>query len=117
MAAGKYDFVIEQGTLFYLYIEWLDEQGNYVNLTDATARLKARIEKADTDAVVDWSTANGGQITITAAMGRIEISVLATATDDLDFNSAFYDLEIDFGAGIVVRLLEGIVTLSKEVTR
>ena len=41
----------------------------------------------------------------------------ATQSAALDFNSAVYDLEIVSPAGVVTRLVQGTVTLSREVTR
>ena len=45
---------------------------------------------------------------------NIKLSMTATATAALDFETAVYDLELVSGAE-VTRLIEGIVTLSKEV--
>ena len=49
--------------------------------------------------------------------GQFTITMTAAATALLNFSSLKYDLEAVSGAGTVTRLLEGIITLSKEVTK
>jgi hypothetical protein len=48
--------------------------------------------------------------------GSIGIYIAADTSQNLDFNEAYYDLEIVSGA-TVTRLVEGKVKLSKNVTR
>ena len=68
-----------------------------------------------------WTVANpdANEITVTRSSFdptncNIEVSMTAAATAALDFEMAVYDLELVSGAE-VTRLIEGIVTLSKEV--
>ena len=52
--------------------------------------------------------------------GTIGVNIAAVTSSLLDFNSAVYDLEIASGSGstvTVVRLLQGKVKLSKEITQ
>jgi hypothetical protein len=48
--------------------------------------------------------------------GSLAIYISADSTEDLNFNEAYYDLEMVNGS-VVTRLLEGKVKLSKNVTR
>jgi len=68
-----------------------------------------------------WTVANPAANIITVTRSsftptncNIEVSMTASATAALDFETAVYDLELVSGVA-VTRLIEGIVTLSKEV--
>lgn len=114
MAAGLYNFTIEQGATFRRTITWHD-----VDLTGFTARLHARRQIPDTDTVLDL--ASGNELTITPDNpdpdSTIEIELTDEETAALDFDTAHYDLELESAGGEVTRLLYGVITLSREVTR
>ena len=116
MAAGIYNFTIEQGTTFTRTFKYKDSEGNPIDLTSNggfTARMDIRT-KAGGDLINAFST-SGGQITITNT-NFITLTIGATSTSNYSFNSAVYDLEIVSPAGVVTRLLQGKIKLSKEVT-
>jgi hypothetical protein len=61
---------------------------------------------------------NGTGIDFGGTDGMIYIKISDTDTESLDFDTAIYDLELtDTNTGKVIRLLQGTVKLSKEVTR
>ncbi len=117
MAAGTYNFTIEQGARFSKRIEWKDAADDLVPLTGLAARMHLR-PKVDSATVLLEMTTDNGRITLTDP-GIIEWALGADVTADLDFSSAVYDLEIydPLDDTVVDRLLEGKVTLKKEVTR
>ena len=49
------------------------------------------------------------------AAGKFKLSIPHTKTKDLNFTTAYYDLEIEYG-GDRIRLMEGQIRLSKELT-
>lgn len=116
MAAGRYNIKIEQGATFRFEIVYRDSNSAIVNLTGFTARMQIRPIPSSTTILVNASTANG-KIVITPSQGRIVVTLSATETAALDFTTARYDLEIEATDGTVTRLIEGVVTLSPEVTR
>ena len=116
MAAGRYNIKIEQGATFRFEIVYRDSNSAIVNLTGYTARMQIRPIPSSATILVNASTANG-KIVITPLLGQIVVSLTATETAALDFTSARYDLEIEASNGTVTRLIEGVVTLSPEVTR
>lgn len=116
MSAGKYDFTLEQGATFSRDIVYKDANGAIVNLTGYSARMQIRVFKDSSAALLSATTQNG-KITVDGAAGKISVVIAPSDTNALDFDKAVYDLEIESASGTVVRLLEGIVSFSKQVTR
>jgi len=116
MGAGTYNFTIEQGATFKRIMTWKDSNGNPINLTGYTARMQVRTAKDSPNVILTLDTDTNGGITLGGVSGTITIEISASKTASLDFKTAVYDLELEKD-GSVVRLLEGSVTLSKEVTK
>lgn len=117
MAAGQYNFTIEQGTTFTQPFVWKETaSGPVINLTGYTARMQIRPTLADTNILLDLTTANG-KLAIDGPNGKVTIQLTATETAALDFVTAVYDLELVSGSGAVTRLLKGTISLDKEITR
>ena len=114
MVARIANFVVEQGATFAKSFTW-KEGGVAKDLTGYTARMKARPSITSDTVLIDASTANG-KITIDPLVGVIEVTVSATETAAMTFTTAVYDLELVSGA-VVTRLVQGTLTLSREVTR
>ena len=131
MAAGRYSFVIEQGATTNFEIQYKDSNNNPINLSDYTGRLQIRSTFAQDNGELfltlsssknpdgtglDFSGSNGST---SPTSGSIGIYIAACTSSALTFNEAKYDLEIYSGSGhcpFTIRLLEGNVKLSKEVT-
>jgi hypothetical protein len=126
MAAGRYSFTLEEGATLNLQIDWSDGDGNPVDLTDYHSRMQIRPSVECSTILLSLSSSldvdgtgiilSGSNGTTPLSSGSIAIYISAAASEGLDFNDAYYDLEMvknDF----VVRLLEGRVKLSKNVTR
>lgn len=124
MSAGQFNFTntsygrnaIEQGATWDISMVFKDGDGDPVDLTGYTARMMIRKNISDATPQLELSTTNG-RIIITAGTGGIQLLVEAEDTADLDFVSGVYDLEIEDSGGVVTRLMEGEIELSKEVTR
>lgn len=87
------------------------------DLTGYTARMHIRKAVSSPDPPLFSLTTENGRIQLTPAEGRIVLLVSATDTALLSFSTAVYDLELVSGGGVVTRLLQGSVSLSREVTR
>jgi len=118
MAAGKVNITIEQGATFRKQLIWNAAGGGPNDLTGYTARMQIREKVSDTSPTVDITTANSG-ITLGGTAGTIDLFISDVATDAITFQSGVYDLEMvdTGGSGDVTRLIEGVVTVSKSVTR
>lgn len=115
MTAGIYDIVIEQGATWNPVFTWKDSAGAAINLTGYSARLQIREKVTSSTTLVSLTSASG--ITLGGAAGTIAPLLTATETAALNFATGVYDLELVSGSGVVYRLLQGRVKLSKEVTR
>jgi hypothetical protein len=115
MAAGTYDFTIEQGVSIRQPLIWKDSAGDRVNLTGYSARMQIR-SSYDTAVLLELSTALG-TIIITPASGTITLVLSNVTTAAIDWRKARYDLELTAPNGTVTRLLEGYIYVSREITR
>lgn len=131
MAAGRYSFVIEQGATTNFEIQYKDSNNAPIDLTNYTGKLQIRSTFAQNNGELyltlssslnsdgtglNFSGSNG---TTPPTSGSIGIYIAACTSSALTFNEALYDLEIYSGSGdcpYTVRLLEGKVQLSKEIT-
>ena len=115
MAAADYDLLIEQGATFDFSIIWKDDNDTPIDLTGYSARMQIR-QTYDTDPIISLTSASGGGIALGGEAGTIDITVPATTTDDIEISRGRYDLELEL-AGVVTRLIQGRVQISKEVTK
>lgn len=126
MSAGKYSFIIEQGSTVNFGINYQDSTGSAISLANYSAKMQIRPTIASTEIYstlssslyadntgINMSGSSGAQ---DPASGSIGIFMSATSSSLLNFVEAVYDLEITSGS-VVTRILEGKIQLSKEVTR
>ena len=132
MAAGKYNFIIEQGATTNFEFVYKDSSGNPIDLTGYTARMDLRATPGASTSYLTLSSSLGpcgtglnmsgsGGLSASKPLtsGSIGVYISAASSSALTFTEASYDLEIVSGSGncaVVTRLIEGKVTLSKEVT-
>ena len=126
MAAGRYSFVIEEGATTNIQINWTDESGSAIDLTGYHARMQIRPSVQSDVVYLSLSSSlesdgtginlSGSNFTTPLQSGSMAIYISADVTTQLDFNEAFYDLEL-VRQNTVTRLLEGKVKLSRNVTR
>jgi hypothetical protein len=114
--ASTYNIIIDQGATYTLAISYKDSNGAAINLTNYTAAMQLRSTYTSVDAVLSLSSPSNG-IVITGATGLISITITDTQTAALSSNNFVYDLEITSSSNVKTRLIQGIVTISPEVTR
>ena len=117
MTPGKLNLTIYQGATFSRLIRLKDDDGDAIDLSGATARMHIRTTLPATTTLIELNEANGRALVTDAAAGEITLLISATDTALLTFDTAVYDLEIQYLSGVVDRVLYGKVSLSKEVTR
>jgi hypothetical protein len=114
--SGKYDLKINQGETLSRVLTWKDSSGNPIDLTSFTARMQGRVSPDASATLFELTTANSG-ITLGGTAGTITLSMTAAATAALSEGTGFYDLELISGGGVVTRLLQGNLIISREITR
>ena len=130
MSAGKYSFTIEQGATLQFEIQYKDSSNSAIDLSLYNGRMQVRPTVESSQIYLTLSSSlqsdgtglnfSGSNGTTPPTSGSIGIYISAATSSNLDFDTAYYDLEIYSGSGVteyVVRLLEGKIKLSKEVTR
>lgn len=125
MAAGRYSFVIEQGSTFSLELQYKDANGNPINLTDYSGKMQIRPSVGSPTVYITLSSSlepdgtglnfSGSNGTTPPTSGSIGVYISAVSSSALNFDTGVYDLEIASGS-VVTRILEGQVKLSPNVT-
>lgn len=86
------------------------------NLSGYVARMQIRQKLDDSNYLIELKTQDGS-IQINNTLKTIVLSMSATTTAALNFNTAVYSLELEGSGGDVYPLMSGTVSLVKEVTR
>lgn len=125
MAAGKYSFIIEQGSTYQSELVYKDSAGEPIDLTDYSAKMQIRPSPGSTTLYLTLSSSigpdgsglnlNGLDGSKPKTSGSIGIIISAYSSSLLTFDQAVYDLEL-YSGSFVTRIIEGRVQLSKEVT-
>tara|TARA_R100000008_G_scaffold76340_1_gene56134 strand:- start:378 stop:791 length:414 start_codon:yes stop_codon:yes gene_type:complete len=132
MAAGNFSFTIEQGATTDFEIVYKDSSGNPISLSTYQARMQLKDSIGGSSTYLTLSSSlqpdgtglnlsgSGGKTASKpVSSGSIGIYISHATSSNLTFSNAVYDLEIVSGSGntaTVTRLVQGKVSLSKEVT-
>ena len=130
MAAGKYNFAIQQGDTVDFTINYKDSSGNPIDLTNYQARMQIRPTAGSPTVIASLSSSldNDGTginmtpqdptslLTLPKSSGSLQVVISAASSSAFDFRVAQYDLEIVSGS-FVEKIIRGNVSLRKEVTR
>ena len=113
----KVNLKIPQGTTYTHDFNYVEVDGTTpVDLTGYTARMQFRATKESSVFFHEATTANTGLV-LDVLIGKVTLIINdADSTAFTDY-SGFYDLEIESAGGAVTRIVEGKVTINKEVTR
>ena len=103
---------IDQGSTFSTTVYVKNDDETAFDLTAHTAA--GQIHKSySTSTKVDFTL----EIADPATLGQINASLTATQTATLEEGRYVYDIEVTSTSGTVTRVLEGIITVSPQVTR
>jgi hypothetical protein len=103
------NIVIDQGTTFSFTFNLTNADGSAKDLSSYSVAAQVR-KSYYTSTKVDFTTDK------VDLEGEITISLTSTQTSNLKAGRYVYDIEIDDGSE-TIRVLEGIVTVTPEVTR
>ena len=108
--ATKANLVIDQGTTFSADLSLTDDNGEPLNLEGyaANSQMRKWYTSINPSAVFNAS--------VNAQLGTITLSLEASNTSNLTAGRYVYDVEINNGS-VVSRVVEGIVTVTPQVTK
>ena len=110
--AAKANIVIDQGADFSTTITVTDDAGDTVDLTNYTASGQIR-KHFTSDTAYDFTMSFG----VPRSTGQLTLSMGRAVTSTIEAGRYVYDVEITSGANTRSRLVEGIATITPEVTR
>jgi hypothetical protein len=128
MSAGKYNFVVEQGSQHELSFRYKLADGTYQNLTSFRARMSVKDHITDTayvyQATSDASADTGYNVHFVIAAsqgtaantGKFTLTIPAGITAAFTFGQGVYDLELVSNGGVVSKLLEGKFKVKPQVS-
>jgi len=125
MSASRYDFSIEQGSSFRIKLIYKNYYGTVKDITGWCARLtwvtNKNIVQVFNSTNLDYSIY---KFTITGNEGKLSLLIPANTTNDFDFNTAKYDLELQSpddlyvgGGKYTTRLLYGVISIDKRFSK
>ena len=108
--ATRVNILIDQGTDFTTSVNLTDSSGAQLNLTGMSAASQIR---------KTHSSSNSTSFTTALAnnTGTLTLSLNNSVTSSLSAGRYVYDVELTDASSIKSRILEGIVTVTPEVTR
>lgn len=107
--AQKINLVIDQGTTFYTTFIINDDAGVPINFTSYNGTAMMRKHYTSTNATSFTVTAN--------STGGVSLSMDSNTTSSLVAGRYVYDVELVAPANTTSRVVEGIVTVTPQVTR
>lgn len=125
---STYNFTIKRGSTKVFTAQYLDATGSIKNITGYNARMQIREEPTSGITLAlssTGSTANYSTLTVTPTSGSVQVYLSAADTNNLSADGYFYDLELytsndpysKSDPEYVIRLLEGFITTTYNVTR
>lgn len=119
MTAAVKNFKLEQNATFNEAFQWVeeDEDGVQTPVSLVGWSAKAQVRQTPDDDVVLLELSSDDGTIILGDNGVIQFNAPYQVTIPLDWGRAYYDLRMEHINGVAVRLLEGYITASKDVTR
>ena len=121
MAAVTKNLSIEQGATFVLSFVWYSgteaAPGAPVNLTGYHARMQIRVKQGDPILWEGLDTGTNPKIVIDGPKGQVTITLTDADTDQFTVRNSLYDLELVSPTGVVLRMLQGTVAVSPNITQ
>jgi hypothetical protein len=107
--ATKVNLVVDQGTTFSTSITFNDENGNTINFSTYSGSAQMRKH---------YTSSNSTVFTVSlTSNGVVTLGLTANQTGNLVAGRYVYDLEVTDSSNQISRLIEGIVTVTPNVTR
>lgn len=105
------DIVINQGTDFSMNVDLAADDGTPINVANCIFTSKIRKSYYSTNV-----TANIVVTTLDAPNGNLVLSLDVANTSNIEQGRYLYDLKMKDASNVTSRILEGIVTISPQVS-
>jgi hypothetical protein len=109
--AARADMVVDQGANFETVVTVTDSNGDKIDLTNYTAAGQIRKHHTSSNATASFTITNG------TTAGTLTLALNHANTAAISSGRYVYDVEILSAANVKTRVVEGIVTVTPEVTR
>lgn len=106
--ASKANLVIDQGSTYSVSINLTDENGDPMDVVGYTSRAQMRKH---------YTSSNAVTFNTSLATGTLTLSLSSNTTQTIVPGRYVYDAELIDPNSNVTRIVEGIVTVTPEVTR
>lgn len=107
--ATKVNLVVDQGSTFQTSVTFNDETGNTINFSTYSGAAQMRKH---------FTSSNSVSFSVNmTSNGIITLGLTANQTANLTSGRYVYDLEVTDASNQISRLIEGIVTVTPNVTR
>lgn len=106
------ELTIDQGTTFIASIDLANDDGTSINVSNST--FSSQIRKSY------YSANPTANITVSiqdAANGKVSLNLNAAQTANIKAGRYLYDLKMTDSSNTTLRLIEGIVTVTPQVSR
>lgn len=107
--AQKLNLIIDQGTTFVTIFNVNDDAGDALDLSGYSGRAQMRKHYT--------SSTSTAFTVVVANSGTVSLEMTSNTTTNLTAGRYVYDVELIDGAGAVSRVVEGMLTVTPEVTR
>tara|TARA_R110001592_G_scaffold141714_1_gene363525 strand:+ start:28 stop:399 length:372 start_codon:yes stop_codon:yes gene_type:complete len=122
MAAGIYNFTIEQGATFTRTFKYKDSTGASLPISNnASINMQIRETIGSAEPVPNGTFKSGSGFILSTntednVQNQFTLVIPAATSSNFSFTTAVYDIEL-IESNVTTRLLQGKIKLSKEVTR
>ena len=107
--ATKANIVMDQGSTFSTTIFIADDAGLAIDLTGYTGASKMKKHYTS-------SNSHTFTVSVTGSVGVLSLSMTSNQTSNIVPGRYVYDVELTSPANVISRVLEGIVTVTPQVT-
>jgi hypothetical protein len=106
------ELTVDQGTTFETNLDLIADDGTAINVTNYL--FSGQIRKSYYSAN---ATANLTITVVNAANGNVNLSLNAATTANIKAGRYLYDVKMEDTANIVTRIVEGIITITPQVSK
>lgn len=110
-----YDILADQGATLNRALFLKSAAKRPVNIQGYVGRMHIR-DYVDSSVIVKTLTTENGGLAINGTLGRVDLFLKPSETDDLGAKDYVYDIELESEEGDVTKIVSGKLTVRAEIT-